>query len=127
MLFGQLADARPGHQLVDSRQRKLEEAPELFPVEIRPAVAELEEAGEVVFEEARVERLGVERFGDEVTGLRGREEVGQVAGRVRREEDDFAALGETERRESGHRRLADAPLPSEKDDAARGQRFERVA
>src|SRR6185436_20838520 len=62
VLLDQLADAHPRHQLVDAGERQLEETPQLFAIEVRAAVGDLEKRIEVRAQEALVQRLRVERL-----------------------------------------------------------------
>ena len=122
MLLGQLTDARPGHDLVHSGKRKLEEAAQLFTIEVGPAVADLEEAAQIRIEKTAVERGGVERLYDE---LRIREEVAEVGSGIGGEEHDLTRLRVMQGREAGDRRFSDATLAAEENDPAIRKRVER--
>ena len=129
ILLRDLADSHPGHQLIHARKRQLEKAPQLLLVEIRAAVAELQEAWEVLLEELRVEIFRVQRFDQKVVGLSGCrvvEEIGQVACRVGREEDRFARAAEVQRCGGRDGGFADAPFAAEENDVAVRERVERV-
>ena len=48
IFLGDLTDAHPGHQLIDAGQRELEKTAQFFFVEIGSAIAELQEACEIL-------------------------------------------------------------------------------
>src|SRR5688500_2914059 len=60
--FSELADVHPRHQLVGTGEGQLEESAQLFAIEIRPAVAGVEEALQVLVEKLAIKTLGVERL-----------------------------------------------------------------
>src|SRR5204863_4388961 len=98
----------PRHQFVDGGQRQLEEAPQLIAVEIRPAVADLQELIEVLIEKALVQRVRVER----------------LVGGIGREENRL--LAEQRRGVRRDRRFPDAALTAEENYSPRCQRAQLV-
>jgi hypothetical protein len=105
MLLRQLADVHPRHQLVDAGQRQLEQAAQLFAIEVRAAVADLQEEIEVRAEEAAVEHLRIECFDAQ--------------------ENDLARALEVLGGGSGQRGLADSAFAAEEDDLPRRDLVER--
>src|SRR6266545_645836 len=95
VLLGQLTDAHPRHQLIDAGERKLEETAQFIAIEIRSAIADFEETGEVVLEKFCVELLRVQFLDLEVCSLRFAvcgQEIREVRGWICSEEDDLTAF-----------------------------------